>query len=168
MEIDDAGKRREGDVERMRQEMENLRQASVWYQQQHMTSQHSLNQINAKMAELEKEKTDHENSLEKWKMDSAETKKSFNQALEVRHLVTTDMRLIWKGQMRAFLVSPSVRRPSVTPSLRRLPGASCAEYSALFLKKFLLCFFLKVPAARLTSGILSGRASLASSNDYAY
>ena len=63
--------------------MENLRQASVWYQQQLMTSQHAHNQINAKMAELEKEKTDRENALEKFKMESAETKKAFNQALEV-------------------------------------------------------------------------------------
>ena len=67
----------------MRQELETLRQAGAWYQQQLTASQHSLNLVNAKLTELEREKTDHQNALEKFKIDGAETKKAFNQALEV-------------------------------------------------------------------------------------
>ena len=87
MKIDDAGKRREDEAERMRREMEKLRQAGVWYQQQLMTSQQAQNQINAKLLELDNEKTERENALEKIKMESAETKSAFNHAQEVRKLV---------------------------------------------------------------------------------
>ena len=84
MQIDDAGKRRKDETEKIKEEMESLRQASVWYQQQMTTSQHAQNLIAAKMSELDKEKTQRENDLEKLKMESAETKKAFNQALEVK------------------------------------------------------------------------------------
>ena len=78
-----SGKRKEEESERLRQELENARQTSVWFQQQMMASQQASSQLGAKIAEAEKEKTQRENHLERVKMESAETKKAFNQALEV-------------------------------------------------------------------------------------